>query len=61
MALTDTEVKKAKATGKDYQKADGRGQVLVIREAGGASFGEENLELMGKNAAMVTVTIHRSA
>jgi len=35
MALTDTEIKKLKATGKDYQKADSGGLVLVIREAGG--------------------------
>ena len=35
MALTDTEIKKLKAIGKDYQKADSRGLVLVIREAGG--------------------------
>ncbi len=33
--LTDTEINKLKATGKDYQKADGKGLVLVIREAGG--------------------------
>ena len=33
--LTDTEIKKLKATGKDYQKADSRGLVLVIRKAGG--------------------------
>ena len=35
MSLTDTEIKKLKATGKDYQKADSGGLVLVIREAGG--------------------------
>jgi hypothetical protein len=34
MALTDTEIKKLKATGRDYQKADSKGLVLVIREAG---------------------------
>ena len=33
--LTDIEIKKLKATGKDYQRADSRGLVLVIREAGG--------------------------
>jgi integrase len=33
--LTDTEIKKLKPTGKDYQKADSKGLVLVIREAGG--------------------------
>lgn len=43
MALTDTEIKKLKAIGKDYQKADSRGLVLVIREAG-ANFGVMNLD-----------------
>lgn len=33
--LTDTEIKKLKPTGKDYQKADSKGLVLVVREAGG--------------------------
>jgi hypothetical protein len=32
--LTDTEIKKLKATGKDYQKADSKGLVLIIRGAG---------------------------
>lgn len=35
MALTDTEIRKYKATGKEYQKADSRGLVLVIRAVGG--------------------------
>ena len=35
MALTDTEIRKYKATGKEYQKADSRGLVLVVRAAGG--------------------------
>jgi hypothetical protein len=47
MALTDTEIKKLKATGKDYQKADSRGLVLVIREAGG-KFWRSELRLGGK-------------
>ena len=34
MALTDTEIKKLKATGKEYQKADSRGLVLVVRAKG---------------------------
>lgn len=32
--LTDTEIKKLKATGKDYQKADGDGLTLVVRAKG---------------------------
>ncbi len=47
MALTDTEIKKLKATGKDYQKADSRGLVLVIREAGG-KFWRYEFRLGGK-------------
>jgi hypothetical protein len=35
MALTDTEIRKLKATGQEYQKADSRGLVLVIRAKGG--------------------------
>lgn len=29
--LTDTEIKKLKAVGKEYQKADGEGLSLVVR------------------------------
>ncbi len=47
MALTDTEIKKLKAIGKDYQKADSRGLVLVIREAGG-KFWRYEFRLEGK-------------
>ncbi|MGZ8191458.1 MAG: Arm DNA-binding domain-containing protein, partial [Methylococcaceae bacterium] len=47
MALTDTEIKRLKATGKDYQKADSRGLVLVIREAGG-KFWRYEFRLGGK-------------
>ena len=32
--LTDTEIKKLKATGKEYQRADGKGLVIVIRAKG---------------------------
>lgn len=35
MPLTDTEIKKLKPTGKEYQKADSRGLVLVVRAKGG--------------------------
>jgi hypothetical protein len=34
MALTDTEIRKLKATGAEYQKADNRGLVLVVRAKG---------------------------
>ncbi|MDO9139044.1 MAG: tyrosine-type recombinase/integrase [Methylobacter sp.] len=47
MALTDTEIRKFKATGKDYQKADSKGLVLVIREAGG-KFWRGEFRLDGK-------------
>jgi integrase len=47
MALTDTEIKKLKPIGKDYQKADSRGLVLVIREAGG-KFWRYEFRLDGK-------------
>ncbi|MDO9046923.1 MAG: tyrosine-type recombinase/integrase [Methylobacter sp.] len=47
MALTDTEIKKLKPTGKDYQKADSKGLVLVIREAGG-KFWRGEFRLDGK-------------
>jgi integrase len=47
MALTDTEIKKLKPTGKDYQNADSRGLVLVIREAGG-KFWRGEFRLDGK-------------
>lgn len=47
MALTDTEIRKYKATGKDYQKADSRGLVMVIREAGG-KFWRYEFRLEGK-------------
>jgi len=47
MALTDTEIKKLKAIGKDYQKADSGGLVLVIREAGG-KFWRYEFRLEGK-------------
>lgn len=47
MALTDTEIKKLKPIGKDYQKADSRGLVLVIREAGG-KFWRYEFRLEGK-------------
>jgi hypothetical protein len=33
--LTDTEIKKLKATGKECQRADGKGLVIVIRAKGG--------------------------
>jgi len=47
MALTDTEIKKLKPIGKDYQKADSRGIVLVISEAGG-KFWRYEFRLEGK-------------
>lgn len=47
MALTDTEIKKIKAIGRDYQKADSKGLVLVIREAGG-KFWRGEFRLNGK-------------
>jgi integrase len=47
MALTDTEIRKLKAIGKDYQKADAKGLVLVIRAAGG-KFWRGELRLNGK-------------
>lgn len=45
--LTDTEIKKLKATGKEYQKADSRGLVVVVRAAGG-KFWRGELRLDGK-------------
>ena len=46
MALTDTEIKKLKATGKEYQKADSRGLVLIVR-AKGEKFWRCELRLNG--------------
>jgi integrase len=45
--LTDTEIKKLKPTGKDYQKADSKGLVLIVREAG-AKFWRYESRLDGK-------------
>lgn len=45
--LTDTEIRKLKATGKDYQKADSRGLVLVVRAKGG-KFWRYEFRLEGK-------------
>ncbi|MGZ8262073.1 MAG: tyrosine-type recombinase/integrase [Methylotenera sp.] len=47
MVLTDTEIKKLKPTGKDYQKADSGGLVLVIREKG-SKFWRGEFRLAGK-------------
>ena len=47
MSLTDTEIRKIKATGKDYQKADAKGLVLIIRGAG-AKFWRGEFRLDGK-------------
>lgn len=47
MALIDTEIRKLKATGQEYQKADSRGLVLVIRAKGG-KFWRGELRLDGK-------------
>jgi integrase len=47
MSLTDTEIKKLKPIGKDYQKADSGGLALVIREAGG-KFWRGEFRLDGK-------------
>lgn len=47
MALTDTEIRKLKATGTEYQKADSGGLVLVIR-AKGEKFWRCELRLDGK-------------
>ena len=47
MTLTDTEIRKLKATGQEYQKADSRGLVLVIRAKGG-KFWRGELRLDGK-------------
>ncbi len=49
--LTDTEIKKLKPTGKDYQKADSKGLVLVVRKAGG-KFWRYEFRLGGKNLNM---------
>lgn len=45
--LTDTEIKKLKATGKEYQKADSRGLVLVVRTKG-SKFWRYEFRLDGK-------------
>ncbi|WP_020484535.1 tyrosine-type recombinase/integrase [Methylomonas sp. MK1] len=45
--LTDTAIKKLKPVGKDYQKADGEGLVLVVRAAGEKSWRYE-FRLNGK-------------
>lgn len=45
--LTDTEIKKLKATGIEYQKADGKGLVLVVR-AKGDKFWRYETRLDGK-------------
>ncbi len=47
MALADTEIKKLKPTGAEYQKADGRGLVLVVR-AKGDKFWRCELRIDGK-------------
>ena len=45
--LTDTEIKKLKATGKEYQRADGKGLVIVVR-AKGTKFWRYEFRLDGK-------------
>ncbi len=45
--ITDTEIKKLKPTGKEYQKADARGLVLVVR-AKGSKFWRYEYRLDGK-------------
>lgn len=47
MSLTDTEIKKLRPTGKEYQKADSRGLVLVVR-AKGEKFWRCELRLDGE-------------
>lgn len=47
MALTDTEIKRLKPTGKEYQKADSRGLVLVVR-AKGSKFWRYEFRFDGK-------------
>ena len=45
--LTDTEIKKLKVTGKEYQRADGKGLVIVVR-AKGTKFWRYEFRLDGK-------------
>jgi len=45
--ITDIEIKKLKPTGKEYQKADARGLVLVVR-AKGSKFWRYEYRLDGK-------------